>query len=274
MHPEQKHGELNHEIPPGYVHWAERNSSYLEDHRYLASLSTKDWNELHRDPERCFSLIRGALLEEEYARYNPGETPLPETKILFMISNNLRDEINLDETRVRKKESRWAKASEHDELIAALSQFIEHYPGIPAHKVYSEMADVFWNLIQLTSTDQDFHQVYESLVHKISNSANLSKGQVGILVITKYATRLYRHQGKTNHEIEDAQIEQLRFGVPDDTGNLVKLVPDIDEAKASIVFDVMQKAVKPLLVSRFEQMKSLKTLNTILEEQKHSPPTR
>jgi hypothetical protein len=125
------------------------------------------------------------------------------------------------------------------------------------------MADVFWNLIQLSRTDPVFAKGYEDIVDNLGRAANLSLGQIGILVITKYTNRLYQNQGKTNHYLEDAQIEQLLFGVPNGQEKLVPLLPSMDEQRATIIYDVMQKVVKPMLMARLEQMKGAKQFSDL-----------
>lgn len=241
--------------PKGYVSWIERGSELIDDHEYLKCLTPNGWYELYKDPERAFELISGAMLEEEYALYNSGDAMRSETKLLFMVAPNLRDAQNIDGSRARRKKTDWAKASEHDELIAVLSNFIEEYPGTPPEKVYSEMADVFWNLIHLTSTDSAAIDMYMETVDQLAAAAGINRKHAGVMVIAKYQTRLYEFAGNNHHGIEDAEIARLMFGAWAG-GDEQAVLPELNAKVASTVFDVVQKVIRIKLDSRLDQLRS------------------
>lgn len=179
-------------------------------HDSLTQLSTKDMMMALRTIEDLYA-IAALLYEKECQAYRQGAEATPEAKIMFCIgdgkTNDLRRCVNFDGSPVRTKPAPLAKTPELFEIFAEVSAFLEEKPGVTADKLYSEIADAFYNLFHLVQIDSDFANSYSKWIDFLAGSLNLTTIQAGYLVAAKYCHRMYKNDGKNDFVGEDAEIQ-------------------------------------------------------------------
>ena len=150
------------------------------------------------------------IYKQECSIYRAGAGVTPEGKIIFCIgdgeTNDLRNCQNFDGTSVRTKPASFAKAPEVFEVIAEISAFLEDKPGATTEKLYSEIADIFYNLFHLIQTDSDFATPYSKWIEALADVLGLTVVQVGHFVLAKYRLRMYDNLGKNSFEAENDEI--------------------------------------------------------------------
>ena len=157
------------------------------------------------------------------------------------LTNNLQHTLNLDGSKVRTKPAPFAKAPEMIEVLAEISAYNDGKS--PPVKLYSEIADIFYNLIQLQVTDSQFALGYEEQITTLANTLGLSTMQVKRLVIAKYHTRFYTHKGVSVFEEEEAQIALE-----------LENIPIADQEKTSRFYDAVNILWNQILSPRLQQL--------------------
>ncbi|MCB9813584.1 MAG: hypothetical protein H6772_04220 [Pseudomonadales bacterium] len=224
--------------------------------RVIEIVLTNDSQELNLKPNEKIGwrLLTTEFLQEEAKLYG---TKLPfraETKILFLSgdgkTNDLRFIFQFTGDPVRTKPAEYFKPPERDEVIGAISDYTDgktNEDNAAIAKVISEIADVFYNLIQLTETDPDFKETYILWFNQLAISLGYTHEQAMAVAIAKYHHRMFKNGGKNDFEKENQLIVEMLTS---------DQIPQLTKKTASNFAALVNILCNQVLISRLTMLKA------------------
>lgn len=170
---------------------------------------------LDKNPEEATYYAREVLYQQECEKYRGGAGVRPETKIIFTIGglqfSDLGCTTDFAGNRVRTKaqEDHW-KAPELHELVGVASVYMEgKNPDVTEAVVFSEVVDLFYNLLHLQITDPEKSAWYSEWVNHLAKALELDLFSIIKMLVSKYHTRMFKNGGKNNFNLENELIESF-----------------------------------------------------------------
>ncbi|HCR81577.1 MAG: hypothetical protein UX28_C0003G0131 [Candidatus Pacebacteria bacterium GW2011_GWA1_46_10] len=236
-------------------------------HEHLSSLSPREIVQLIDTEEKVIFVINELLLAKEDETYRGGQPVRKETKIYFMIGDNVTNDLrrtrNLDQTPVRTKPAPYFKVPEVFEVMPEISGYLEGKENHTLPTLYSEVSDIFYNLFHLQKTDPDAAVIYEKLIRSLAKMMGLSLIQIGQIAIIKYKIRMYDNQGKNQFGTEDKAIESVFDLIPTATHEQISnlgeginalwnrmLLPRLAQLRGELEMEEIGSPDEPTLLSR------------------------
>lgn len=221
------------------------------DTTYLVQETLEATNEGNRIEDKIgWRLITRPFLRKEDQLYRKGEPVRPETKILFLSgdgeTNDLRVIPDFTGNKARTKPAEYYKPPERAEVLGIIAEYTEGKID-DTEKVISEMADVFYNLIQLTETDSEFKDTYIKWINFLARSIEFSNEQINAIIIAKYHHRMFKNDGKNDFDRENLLIAQMT-----EKGQIPKLTKKNASDFATLVNTICNR----ILISRLEMLKT------------------
>lgn len=200
------------------------------DFVYFNSLSTDQLLKfLSKNSEFAFYYITQVLYATESKVYRQGLGVRPETKVMFLIGDgsvhrNMRDVRDFAGKYIRTKETDgrqieeearkkllglFYKSPEADELRAEASFYLNGEHSVGSSIVFSEIADIFYNLFHLEIVDVSNQKQYKSWNQALQKILGLNTGQIIQLVAAKYHHRMFKNGGANGFNMEDNKIADL-----------------------------------------------------------------
>lgn len=203
----------------------------------------------HLAEDTSFMLIADDFLRLEDRLYRGGRPLTAEHKLAFLIggdSEDVRRAVDMDGNPIYTKHADHAKPAEFAEALHAISDHLESERNLP--KVLSEIADVYYNIIQLSVLDPEFRDVYRTCMQRLSDNLGLTLHQAALLVIAKYKHRLIDNNGKKDIPGELAVVARL-LNEGEGDGPLIPTPSDeqLDEA-FNTIGEMKNTIFKPRLI--------------------------
>ncbi|OGJ37426.1 MAG: hypothetical protein A2383_02410 [Candidatus Pacebacteria bacterium RIFOXYB1_FULL_39_46] len=212
------------------IKW-EKNVNDLE---YFQSLSFNELLTLLDDPDVAMHYAGNVLYEAESVIYRPdpnspkekpkGLPVRPETKIMFLIGTRIIRDMKLvkdfagqlirtkdgttSQTPKEKLLESLYKAPEADEVRTVISFYLDGKYGIDLPIVFSEIADIFYNLFHLEITDPENRDQYQKWNQALRKMLGLELTQIIKIIAAKYHYRMFKNGG-TNSPKENDFIKSL-----------------------------------------------------------------
>lgn len=198
--------------------------------------------------DRLFEIIRRDFLELENLHYRKGGNISGEAKLLFLVGGEELDVTvakTSDGKEIYTKEANHPKSPEISEATSAISNHFEESRNLP--KVLAEIADIWYNLIQLTILDPEFEKSYMLCIDKLCETLGFSRQQAYLLTVTKYKCRLIDQQGKKDIPEEIERITAL-------VENNSTLLPIPSDEAIAEAFRVINRMGEKVLKTRLLQL--------------------
>ncbi len=193
-------------------------------------------------------------LRREELHYRNGWVLSPDAKLLFLVGTEEVD-ITKAETctgiTIYTKKANHVKAPEIFEAASAISDHFERERNVP--NVLSELADVWYNLIQLTQLDPDFSVTYKKCVDQLREAVGYSTRDAFLLIHAKYQLRFYDNKGVKEHNEE---IEAIKFLLKGENIDPIATPSDEELNKA---YRLLNKMSVTILKPRLLQFQTLQT---------------
>lgn len=201
---------------------------------------------------RMVKTIAKEFLRFEETHYRNGWVFPAEAKLLFLVGT---DEIDVTKAKtsngipIYTKTADHVKAPEIVEAISAISDHFEREQNVP--NVLLEIADVWYNLVQLTQLDTDFAPTYQKCIDELCSTLGYSRREAYKLVVLKYKVRFIDKEGGKSHSDERKEIvSQLR-------GEHSYHLPTPTDASLNDAYRLLNKMSATILRPRLLQLRTL-----------------
>ncbi|HYD35616.1 MAG TPA: hypothetical protein VD999_06110 [Vitreimonas sp.] len=187
----------------------------LNDQDFFSNLTVKDVLSILNDGVKSRYYVETVLLDRENNKYRQGMSVNPETKLIFLAgypgySQDLTILTDFDGNKLRTKQhDPYFKAAERTEIEGTLSCYLDGKDNYTRAAVFSEVADLFYNLFHLKKTDQNYQSIYNSWIESFAKSLELSVHDVALVVAAKYHVRMFKNDSSSSYASEDEAIETV-----------------------------------------------------------------